>query len=448
MMVAGFIAVGGGFCTVSAQTAEKDRVTNGGAVSAGRNERPVAALSDEPATPPRGETLVIVADGESGEAADTVQERIRRGVTDVLRENGTLKENEDFHRDRVRVEKIGRSTYDVLRQFIVGGNISLTPTVTGVSMIPDRGDSWSLDLGGPFALTKLEIFYPNEEKPEVLTPEKDPDRFAAVTLGRYLIRKVTRVLGGGGSAAEGKELRPPTRFAIEYTDGQKSERKTIDVAQENSYWQVEVQGFTGDQKRLFDILGDPAKNTNPLARPRISERKLVLASMVLADRYGETTIMGNTVQFVFTRPAGSSPDRVWMKFPLDPEEVETELKKYREYNEFNLPGKITKESPSRISDSVKLAPPPTPAQWYEVSVAKDGVSFERKFLLDRIDAWKARQNKGIHYLLVWQTDKGLGGKPQAFMLVDQNNRTKWPVKAEEAKDWPVKIKEADAAPGR
>jgi hypothetical protein len=386
---------------------------------------------------------VIVADGEPKAQAKTIRTQIQDGATRVLREKNTIGPSEEFPADRIRAQKIDRETYEILKRFITEGAMPGTTSEEKLAMTPDMNNAWRLTLGGPYALKSLEVVYEDgrtkKQTSETFAPGEPGGRVRMVTLGRYLISGVKKT----DASAEVR----PVKFIVRMSDGEKTlPPQSVEVPQEHSYWQVVVQDFPGDQRRLFEVLADPQKMANPLVSKRLSERKLVLGSMVLIDRFGEVTIFNDEVIFDFVKPAGSSPSRVWMKFPLEPEEVQGELAKYSQLDFYELPAQIIKEAPSPAGTQVNLTPGPNAARWYEVPLSKDGVGFERRFTLAQIDAWKARKNRGVHHLIVWQLDSG--GKPQAFLLVDPMTKEKSPVKAEEVANWPVKIREAGPAPGR
>jgi hypothetical protein len=241
----------------------------------------------------------------------------------------------------------------------------------------------------------------------------------------------------------------PVKFTVDYVSDGKDERREIEAPADHTYWQIEIKDFSGDQKALFDALASE-KFGNPLVSTRLSERKMVLGSMVRADLYRDYVIINNIVRFNFVKPPGSNPTRVWMKFPLEPEDVENELEQYRNnYDYFTLPEQILKESPllagGEDSKPAKVAPKPAPARWYEVPLSKDRLRFEREFELDQLDAWKARADKGVHQLIVWILDQP-GLKTQAIETSDPGSERKSPINAEEVKKWAVKIKDARVAP--
>lgn len=406
------------------------------ATAAVAQETPIAI---EPASNPpasTGNTLVIVADAEPESKAKTIETRVRRGASIVLQEAKLIPPGEQFPANQVRAEQLDPDTYEVLRRFITEGTLPRNGGDDRLSMLPDQKGAWRLNLGGPFALKDMDVVYEDpktkERKTETIAPGPD-GRVKIITPGRYLVHVFNQA----------DPERRPIQFVVRSFDGEKDRPELkIDVPRENTYWQVVVQDFAGDQKRLFEVLADPEIFANPLVSKKLSERKLVLGSMVLIDRYGDVNIAGNTVTFTFYKPPGSKPTRVWMKFPIEPEEVEKELAAYRKLDEFELPARIREENPSLADEPAPLRPRPEPARWHEIPLSKDGVSFERSFELDQLDAWKARKNKGVHQLIVWQLDDGQGGNAQAYILADPVGRTKAAVKAEEVTSWPVKIQEA------
>ncbi|MFO0957181.1 MAG: hypothetical protein U0800_06900 [Isosphaeraceae bacterium] len=400
-----------------------------------------AAVVPTQAEPVRAtETLVIVADAEPDSKAKTIETRVQLGATKVLQEAGLIGAREEFPAGRVRAEQLNAEAYEILKRFITDGTLPRGDEADRTSMVADQKGAWRLNLGGPFALKNLDIVYESARtkarRVETVAPGGADGRIKIITPGRYLIHGVTQA----------DPDQRPVQFVVRSFDGEKDRPELkIDVPPENTYWQIVVQDFPGNQKRLFEILADPDMFANPLVSKKLSERKLVLGSMVLIDRYGAFTITNNVVTFSFFKPAGSNPSRVWMKFPIEPEDVDAELKKYKDLDEFDLPARIRGEDPSLAGESGSLRPKPSPPRWYEIPLSGDGVTFVRSFELDQIDAWQARRNKGIHQLIVWELDGGPGGKAQAFILGNPATKEKARIKAEDVEGWPVRIQ--DARPG-
>ncbi len=301
-------------------------------------------------------------------------------------------------------------------------------------------------------MKSVRIVYENpktkERRTETLDP-KDPKTAARIESGGYVGALQIKNVGQSDSDER------PVEFVVESEDGQGKARPplTRKGTQGKTYWKITVRDFTGDQKQLFDVLSTHPKIATPIVSKALSERKLALGSLVLLDIWGDVAIIGNTVHFTFYRPPGTAPTRVWMKFPIEKDQVSAELDRYQQFGEFGLPKEIMKESPTLANEMTKLAPPTTTgsARWYEIPASKDAVSFRREFELDQIGAWQARGDKPISYLVVWQLDDGFDPNTrtfkdaQAYLIVaDPVTKLKVAVKSEEAAGWPTKIKDAKA----
>ena len=189
------------------------------------------------------------------------------------------------------------------------------------------------------------------------------------------------------------------------------------------------------------MLADPSKFANQLVSKKLSERKMVLGSMLLNFPLSDVTIVNNVVTFTFYRPPGTHPTRVWMKFPLEPEDVAAEQEKYRAFDEFELPAQIPKENPSQAGETVRLAPKPTPARWYEVPLprtvsASSDSSSSTSLKTGRPGRTRASINSSSG------SSTTARGERQAYQLEDPVTKVKSTVKAQEVANWPVKIREA------
>ena len=103
--------------------------------------------------------------------------------------------------------------------------------------------------------------------------------------------------------------------------------------QGKTYWKITVRDFSGDQKQLFDVLSTHPQIATPIVSKALSERKLALGSLVLMDIFSEVAIIDNKVKFTFFKPPGTKPTRVWMKFPLEEDQVRADLERCREFGE-------------------------------------------------------------------------------------------------------------------
>jgi hypothetical protein len=394
-------------------------------------------------------SLVIVADAMPDDNQDAIRKRIASAATQVLQEE-LNNPNYRFPRESVKAERIDKDTFLTLSRFIQQGNLPGRERASGVlALRPDAQGKWLLDLGGPYTLRRLTIEYEGTagkpEPPEEFKPAADA-RVQMKALGRYLIDGI----GRNEQSPGGPELKP-LRFTVQYSDGDKDlAPQTVDFPRENAYWMISLDGFSGDTNHLFNVLADPTKFTNALVSKKLSQRRLVLGSMVPIEIFGDVVFAGNTVTFRFIKPPGTNPKRVWMKFPVSSKQAAAEVERYRGLNEFQVPERIEQENPVRAGgELVKLVPPgegSSGARWYEIPVAADGLSCERKFELDQVERWKlqARTDPAVFQLIVWELEPP-GGEKQAYSLTDPQTKRRQMVRAEEVKGWPVGILEVASA---
>jgi hypothetical protein len=390
------------------------------------------------------ETLVIVVDGEPDFKEVDVQEQIGLGVTFVLRDSGKLRPDEPFPAERIKAEQLDRATFEVLKRFITEGSIPREGAAER-AIEPDLKDDWRVHLGGPYALRKLVVTYLDLKTQEKTTKEYAPgDGSGSVkltTVGRYRVTGLNK----------DQNVRP-VKFEVFSTDGDKDLAPwSVEVPRDNTYWQVTIRDFPGDEGQLFDTLATHPRIANKTMKKQISERKFVLGSMLIKPVLEELGILNNVVKVTFYKPPQTDPSRAWMKFPLDPEEVQAELEKYRKMSRQELPRAIVKEQPVLAGEASKLSPHPAPARWYEIPATKEG-GFHKEFELDQIDAWKGRGDRAVHYLIVWQLDDGWNARTgefkdaQAYSIVsDGPDKAAAAVNAKEAVNWPLQIKRAGPA---
>ena len=243
-----------------------------------------------------------------------------------------------------------------------------------------NGDAWTLKLGGPYVLDELIVDYASgrgETAPRPHSFKPSDPGVSRTSLGVYRIEGITKENGPS-----------PIGYTIKRSDGLKPlEPLRLLWPKENSYWQVTIDKMGDYQAELFEKLADEKLFANPLVKKQVSERKLALGSMLKVKVETDVTFVGNTVTFRFFKPPKTSPTRVWMKFPVWPDEVKDQLARYKSSNEFKLPEKIESESPSLAGGSeAKLSPrshgSSSDARWYEILEGPDGQVFERRFDID------------------------------------------------------------------
>jgi hypothetical protein len=425
------------------------------AVTLGAGSRPGRA--QDPATPEvrppvpsptasGASTLVIIADAEPETKASTVQERVRLAALAVLRQKGVLKDNEPFPKERVKVDPLTRETFETLARFIVEGSMPGSgEDPGGLALRPYSDDLWILNLGGPYTLDELTVKYePVAGFPGDGAGPGNTRTFKAGDPG--VSRKSIGVYTIAGIIKD--KSRRPVSYTVRRNDGTKSQTlPEVTWPKENTYWEITLRDFQGDQAMLFDTLADEETFANPLIKKQVSERKLALGSMLKVQTETGVGFTGNTVTFRFFTPPKKSPSRVWIKFPVSPDEVKDQLAKYKAYDEFELPEQI--EMPVLANVEVELTPRRSRSEeprWYEILPSADGQVFERKFEIGQIGLWKeqARENKPVMLLIVWQKDNEKGGTKQAYEFVDPITKESYKVKAEEVIGWPIGVKNLDA----
>ncbi len=419
------------------------------APSAKAETRVVPLANDGPAPILPSQTLVIVADAEANAKPQQLREQISFGVTQVLRGEHRLGADEKFPEKNVIPTALSRERYDLLRRFISDGLLPDEQEDDEAMLERDR-NAWRLNLGGPYTLEKVTVEYANTKDakaapaPETFVSGDADGRIKPIAVGRYLLDVSPR----GNKAPEIQ----PVRFLIDSYDGENQRpEQRLEVPKENTYWQVVIQGFPGDvdQKKLWKTLATDPRIANKITNMEMSERKLMLGSMLLKPNVGTTDLVDNKLIFRFYPPTETTPSRVWMKFPLDADEVEAELAKYREQTTFGLPRQIVKEGPARASDEVKLLPRPSPARWYEILPTPEGNAFRREIELGKIAEWQANADRSPHYLIVWQLDDGWNDRTNEFKDANAYEidygpaaNLKSTVRAEELTNWAPLIRRA------
>ena len=98
------------------------------------------------------------------------------------------------------------------------------------------------------------------------------------------------------------------------------------------------------------MLADDTRFANPLvSRESFGAQVSYWPACMLNKQAPESkySITNNIVKFNFYPPYGKHPTRLWMKFPIEPEDVSAELAKYRQFDEFELPAREDHEGVAR-----------------------------------------------------------------------------------------------------
>jgi hypothetical protein len=326
----------------------------------------------------------------------------------------------------VLVEPIDPQTFTILRAILrrgLGAVKEEQAAREGHFLQPVVGvdSAWSIELGSPFDFI---------ETVTVTLDQRDGEAGAE--------RKITAT--GSNPAGYSLKLHSPGRYVLSLPkedspiavdiirdDGTaEPEKRTVGQGWPSvgRAYLVTLSDVIGDESRLFTALQDPDKVSNPIREIQDATKASLMVASFVEVLGNRLRIQDGRITFSFPKPQGVNPKRLWLLFPLTPEELAKE--------KAALEAVIAEDGSEKLPEILRsnaaadrLAPG-RGAGWVELPLAADG--FKRVVDLD-LAAWQAALaatpgTVGDNALLVYEFENDRGTKQpvrmtEGFIVTDR-----------------------------
>lgn len=185
------------------------------------------------------------------------------------------------------------------------------------------------------------------------------------------------------------------------------------------YYTVRINGFVGDQKKVFEFVSNSDTIANKLVNIEpIKDYSFVFANLGTQDSVQKPPIDDKNVYYPrVSQVRGANARRVWILFPLTEAEAEAEKAKFKKLDFLELPKEIRKNSEEiTIGKNAELGAD-SKAKWFELTTGLDIQNFSRGIRLN--DLPKMQEKFGTwHRLVVYEFDDGKN-PPQAIRVRDE-----------------------------
>jgi hypothetical protein len=229
-----------------------------------------------------------------------------------------------------------------------------------VRQLPAATPTWEFNLLGatPQQLSKLEVTYTDApDKPVALTPtRKKDDPLTLTQFGSYVLKPV-----------EGKQ---PLNYKASVREIGGTEDKVLsgDWPQGDNFFLIRLKGFKGNREVLADAIKDPKKTGGTALEAFNIKTDVTLAvgeAGAADDEPEDDLIDGNKLWVSVPQLRRNSANRVWMRFPLDDTQMDTELAELNALSANKLSDHIRKIGPRMAGQPVVITPDSKP-MWIEV----------------------------------------------------------------------------------
>jgi hypothetical protein len=319
----------------------------------------------------------------------------------------------------VLIEPVDPQTFTVLRTILQKGLGSLqdqgeTPGREVIRPMIGIDSAWSIDLSSPFEfIESVAVSVPSRTRSsdspdEVVTvngPGPNPPGYAIAlhSPGRYVL-----------SIPKGTNPRS-IAFDVVLDDG-KDDVKRRKVEQMwpavGRAYLVTLSDVVGDESLLFASLKDPAKVANPIREIQDATKASLMVASFVEVLGNRLRIQDGRITFSFPKPQGVNPKRLWLLFPLTPEQLLKEKTALEAVLAEPDGFKQLPETIRRNARTQQLVEPGEGAVWIELPLTADG--FSGVFEID-LAAWKNQlagtpSTVGDNTLLVYEFENAQGTK--------------------------------------
>jgi hypothetical protein len=175
---------------------------------------------------------------------------------------------------------------------------------------------------------------------------------------------------------------------------------------------VTLSDVVGDESLLFASLKDPAKVANPIREIQDATKASLMVASFVEVLGNRLRIQDGRITFSFPKPQGVNPKRLWLLFPLTPEQLLKEKTALEAVLAEPDGFKQLPETIRRNARTQQLVEPGEGAVWIELPLTADG--FSGVFEID-LAAWKNQlagtpSTVGDNTLLVYEFENAQGTK--------------------------------------
>jgi hypothetical protein len=297
----------------------------------------------------------------------------------------------------VTVKPIDVNTYLQLKSIILSGDFTVPPPATGATTIeaqPRQEGEWTVNLGSASKyVDAAEVEYKDAglDAHKITMKAEPKDRTSAGlryhSPGVYIMRlPLNRIPKSVALTIRNEGDDPQQQPKVE----------TVVWPDAGRCYLVTLSGVEGDEQELFKTLQDKTKTANPLKGLKDASKAALMVASFKEELAEEMRFTENGIILTFPKPNNVDPKRIWMRFPLNTQELEGIRKeldeKFATSDGFRtVPGWIRS---NLLGDRLT---PEGSSGWFEIPWVEDRQMFERTLAIDT-KAWQERLINNRDYM--------------------------------------------------